>query len=279
MTESRREAAPLQPPRSETSEILLQQHARYDYSSPVTNLRQRLILVPRATHGAQRRSRWRLAVEGVDGFRVTARRDPFGNLTVAVVIPRVESWVQFSVETKVCTAAGIGPHRARPDRRYLSPTRLTAPDERIAALAEGQADAAALSARVHAALTYEWGITGVHTTAAEALAGGRGVCQDYAHVMISACRVAGLQARYVSGHLLGEGGSHAWVEVLTPDPRRANSWLVEAWDPTHDRRAGAGYIAVAVGRDYADVAPVSGTFDGEGVMSALATRKQVVLAA
>ncbi len=74
----------------------------------------------------------------------------------------------------------------------------------------------------------------------------------------------------------------------SPSQTSAQAWLSPTTvslmapcdvDPTHNRRAGAGYITVAVGRDYGDVAPVSGTFDGDGVMSALATRKQAVLAA
>ena len=54
------------------------------------------------------------------------------------------------------------------------------------------------------------------TTAAEALAGGRGVCQDAAHIMVALARLAQVPARYVSGHLLGQGGTHAWVEVVVP---------------------------------------------------------------
>ena len=89
----------------------------------------------------------------------------------------------------------------------------------------------------------------------------RGVCQDYAHVMLALCRLRGLPARYVSGHLLGEGGTHAWVEVLLPDPDRlrAASWR-SPFDPTHGRGAGLNYVTVAVGRDYGDVAPTSGTY-------------------
>ncbi len=71
-----------------------------------------------------------------------------------------------------------------------------------------------------------------------------------------------MPARYVSGHLVGEGGSHAWVEVVAPDPERAGVAVAVAFDPTHDRRAGWGYLTVAVGRDYADVAPTSGSYEG-----------------
>ena len=69
-------------------------------------------------------------------------------------------------------------------------------------------------AYVHGALVYAHGKTSVTTTAAQALACGSGVCQDYAHLMIALCRAVGLPVRYVSGHLLGEGGTHAWVEVV-----------------------------------------------------------------
>ncbi len=71
-------------------------------------------------------------------------------------------------------------------------------------------------------MTYEFGPTSVRTTAAEAWSLGRGVCQDMAHVMIAMCRTQGIPARYVSGHLLGEGASHAWVEAR--DPATATRW-------------------------------------------------------
>jgi transglutaminase-like putative cysteine protease len=139
----------------------------------------------------------------------------------------------------------------------------------------GGLDIATVCERVHWALTYEWGVTGVRTTAAEALAGGRGVCQDYAHIMLAACRSAGIPARYVSGHLTGEGGSHAWVEVLRPDARQRGRWAAEGWDPTHNRRVDADYIVIAVGRDYADAAPLSGTYDGAGTTNTLSVEKRL----
>jgi len=112
---------------------------------------------------------------------------------------------------------------------------------------------------VHSAISYEYGVTSVRTTAAEALAGGRGVCQDSAHVMLALCHLAGLPARYVSGHLLGQGGTHAWVEVITA---RAQDAVAVAFDPCNGRRTGSGYVTVATGRDYADVAPTSGSYIG-----------------
>ncbi|MEO6714202.1 MAG: transglutaminase family protein, partial [Mycobacteriales bacterium] len=131
-------------------------------------------------------------------------------------------------------------------------------------------------AHVNAAIAYEYGPTSVSTTAAEAYAGGRGVCQDHAHVMLAICRAAGVPARYVSGHLLGEGGSHAWVEVVVRDGDRARAI---AFDPCNGCRAGAGYITVATGRDYAHVAPTSGSYQGEATGRLTVTKQIGVIAA
>ena len=92
----------------------------------------------------------------------------------------------------------------------------------------------------------------MRTPAAEALAIGRGVCQDFAHVMLALCHIVRLPARYVSGHLLGQGGTHAWVEAIVP---AATGAVAVAFDPCNGRRANSGYVTVATGRDYSDVAP------------------------
>ena len=111
-------------------------------------------------------------------------------------------------------------------------------------------------------MRYGHGATHVGTTAAQALATGQGLCQDYAHLMLALCRAAGLRARYVSGHMLAEGGSHAWVEVLLP---LKDGFEIIAYDPTNNRRPGLRYVTVAVGRDYRDVAPTSGSYSGSYV--------------
>ena len=167
----------------------------------------------------------------------------------------------------------------------LAASELTAPDGALHRAARrltqsgdaGLGLAQRINAWVAAHMRYRHDVTTVRTTAAEALALGAGVCQDYAHVMLALCRLSGLPARYVSGHMVGEGGSHAWVEVLRPDPHHRGARIVEAWDPTHDRRAGAGYLTVAVGRDYADVAPTSGTWRGVAGSGRLTVRKRLEL--
>jgi len=109
------------------------------------------------------------------------------------------------------------PSSALRDPRLLRATRLTAADDAIRDLAADNRSASADplefaeggSARVRGASTYVFGATSPSTPAAAALAGGHGVCQDQAHVTLAACRAAGVPARYVSGHLLGDGGTHA----------------------------------------------------------------------
>jgi transglutaminase-like putative cysteine protease len=266
--------------------FLLDQTIRYTYSRPVANVRQRLRVVPASAHDARGQGRWRLTVGGVPSSRTRTFLDRFGNVTVDVTVPRVDDAVEFGLEVEG-PADPSGRHETVADRRYLRPARLTAADDAIIELASeaeaaeasgaGSPNVASLCARVHRSLDYEWGCTGVRTTASEALAGGRGVCQDYAHIMLAACRASGLVARYVSGHLTGEGGSHAWVEVLRPHPLRPNKWLAEGWDPTHNRRTNADYLVVAVGRDYADAAPMTGTYDGVGVTNTLVVEKHLHL--
>ncbi len=112
-------------------------------------------------------------------------------------------------------------------------------------------------------MTYTPGVTSVYTTAAEAWSAGHGVCQDFTHVLLSILRSLGIPARYVSGYLHTEheapgetvvGESHAWVEYWD------GAW--HALDPTNDRAVGSAHVLVARGRDYSDVAPVSGIYAG-----------------
>jgi transglutaminase-like putative cysteine protease len=90
--------------------------------------------------------------------------------------------------------------------------------------------------------------------------------------MLTLCRLRGVPARYVSGHLLGEGGTHAWVEVLLRDPAHRDRFVARPFDPTHGSQPGLNYVTVAVGRDYGDVAPTSGTYRAPFAGS-LSTRK------
>lgn len=129
-----------------------------------------------------------------------------------------------------------------------------------------------LTERIHTDFEYETEATEVNTPALEALALRKGVCQDFAHIMLACLRSLGLPARYVSGYLLtqpppgqtrlvGSDASHAWVSLYLPGATAAaGSWA--DLDPTNNRAPGEDYVTVATGRDYSDVSPVRGVLHG-----------------
>lgn len=127
-----------------------------------------------------------------------------------------------------------------------------------------------LMGRIRRDFKYEKDATEVTTTVAEAFAARKGVCQDFAHVMIAGLRGIGLPAAYVSGYirtipppgkprLEGADASHAWVSVWCGPEF---GWM--GLDPTNDQMIGDDHVVVARGRDYADVSPVDGVFVGSG---------------
>jgi transglutaminase-like putative cysteine protease len=130
-----------------------------------------------------------------------------------------------------------------------------------------------LAARIHCDFDYQAAATDAATPALKALALRRGVCQDFAHVMLGCLRSLGLPARYVSGYLLtqpppgqpklvGSDASHAWVAVYLPGlaPSDAGTWA--EIDPTNNRVPGEDYVTLASGRDYADISPLRGVIHG-----------------
>ncbi len=274
---------------------IIEQRFRYDYDAPVKSLRQRLVVIPPARHGSQYRRGHLLEVSGARARR-SVHRDAHGNVITWVRSESVAQAVEFRLAALVervrddePTALPAALLRSPP---LLRPTRLTAADDRLRAWADDLAQpgetplerAGRLCDAVHSAITYEYGVTSVQTTAAEALTVGRGVCQDFAHVMLALCHLVRLPARYVSGHLLGQGGTHAWVEVIVPEAHHdtvpeADGAAAVAFDPCNGRRAGSGYVTVATGRDYSDVAPTSGSYVGTACGRLTADRRVGILAA
>jgi transglutaminase-like putative cysteine protease len=142
--------------------------------------------------------------------------------------------------------------------------------------------------RIHQEFTYETASTDINTPALEALKSRKGVCQDFAHILIGCLRTQGLAARYVSGYLvtevaegqtrlIGSDASHAWVSVYVPNDlddaaETAKTGALAThgqWfdlDPTNNRwglsSPGIDYVTLAIGRDYADVSPVRGVIHG-----------------
>jgi transglutaminase-like putative cysteine protease len=290
---------------------IIEQRFRYDYDAPVKSLRQRLVMIPPPRHGGQYRRGHLLEVSGARAQR-SLRRDAHGNVVAWIRSESVTRSVEFRlaalVERVRDDEPAVLPAAVLRSPRLLRPTRLTAADERLRALADDlagnddtpQERAERICDAVHSAITYEYGVTSVRTTAAEALAVGRGVCQDFAHVMLALCHLVRLPARYVSGHLLGQGGTHAWVEVVVPKAHggtvpkahggtvpkaqggsgpKGQGAVAVALDPCNGRRAGSGYVTVATGRDYSDVAPTSGSYIGTACGRLTADRRVGILAA
>jgi len=153
---------------------------------------------------------------------------------------------------------------------YLLPSALVPALEALGALAEPFRPATpadvfqavrAMSELIHREFVYARHVTTVTTTVDEVLRSRTGVCQDFTHVLIGLCRAIGIPARYVSGYTVADGAtepeaSHAWVEAYTP----THGW--RGFDPTNDLVASTAHIKMAMGRDYADVAPTRGTFRG-----------------
>ena len=195
------------------------------------------------------------------GVPYALQRDGFGNL---LQIGRVEQSHERFRHTVRGTARLDASRRAQEPCLpvYRFPSAYTAPSpemgEYLRALglpeAPGQR-AWALAQAVRERMTYAPGETGVATTAAQAFASGRGVCQDFAHVYLALARLAGLGVRYVNGLPEGEGASHAWCEV----------WLDGRWtgvDPTRGRWTDEGYLRFGVGRDFGDCPIERGVFLG-----------------
>jgi transglutaminase-like putative cysteine protease len=123
-----------------------------------------------------------------------------------------------------------------------------------------------LNSAIFSELKYHSGATDVDTPLDQVWERREGVCQDFAHVMLSVLRTAGIPCRYVCGYieseppadgpLIGAVATHAWVEILVP----GMEWV--ALDPTNNKWQGEQHIVVAVGRDYLDATPVKGTFKG-----------------
>jgi transglutaminase-like putative cysteine protease len=146
--------------------------------------------------------------------------------------------------------------------------------QQFADIKDSYQQAEAICRTIYESFVYETGVTDVHSTSTEVMELQRGVCQDFAHVMIAVCRSLGLSTRYVSGYLYGgtdsesfDRASHAWCEVFCPSE---NSWI--GFDPTHSNLlVDERYIKIGAGRDYSDVALVRGTYKGRSKENLKAT--------
>lgn len=240
----------------------------YTYDQPVQYSLQRLRLTPKTQPG-QTVLDWRTTVHGA--HVEVGYSDHFGNHVDLVSMNADQTTVRINAEGEVDTEdrAGVfGPHQGFvPLWLYLRETALTKPGRLVRELvraSDGETELArlhALMATVHKAIDYKTGETATDTTAERALEKGSGVCQDHAHVIISAARVLGLPARYVSGYLLMDGhvdqtASHAWADVHV----QGIGWV--GFDAANDICPDDRYVRLATGLDYREAAPVSGLVVG-----------------
>ncbi|MBC2669339.1 transglutaminase domain-containing protein [Novosphingobium piscinae] len=267
--------------------LAVRHETHYRFDTPLAQGLQRLRLSPKENHGQSVRA-WRMELTGA---RVEVVYDDHNanHVTLASILPGTTELV-IACEGVVDTAdrAGVvGRHNGRlPLWAFQCQSPLTRPGARLKALAaplaavgdDRLAQLHSLSQAVLGAVTYAPGHTDVGTSAEEALAAGRGVCQDHAHIFIGAARLLGFPARYVSGYLLIEGrteqdAGHGWAEAHVD----GLGWV--GFDVSNGISPDARYVRVASGRDYAEAAPVTGITWGQTASSlsvSLAVEQQAV---
>ncbi len=266
---------------------------RYAYTAPVSQSWQLARLTPR-TLPWQRLLVHSLQIEPNPDERRDAR-DSFGNTVThfglhgAHRVLRVRMECLVEVLARPAVAEGPGWEavrdavRSAPQQDDLVPAGMSEPTP-LVPLSEGARRYAAesfepgrpwlaavtdLMRRIHADFEFEPGATTVSTSVDEVLHQRRGVCQDFAHLMLACLRGHALPARYVSGYLLtepppgmprlmGVDASHAWVAAYSP----AHGWV--EFDPTNDQLADQRYITLTWGADFADVVPLRGVILGGG---------------
>lgn len=259
---------------------------RYRYSVPVSESITEVRMQPRS-EGAQRCLSFRLAT--LPAAHVHSYTDCYGNIVHHFSIPAPHRLTTITAEAIVILAdapelpAALGREAwaeldaltaAEDHWDYLAPSHFARPTPLLAALAREVAARRRddpltllrdLNARLYDVFDYDPGHTDVDSPIDHALAARRGVCQDYAHIMIALVRGLGIPCRYVSGYLFHrvedhdrseQDATHAWVEALLP----GLGWV--GFDPTNNLVAGERHIRTAVGRDYADVPPTRGVFKG-----------------
>jgi transglutaminase-like putative cysteine protease len=246
----------------------------YRYQAPATGVIQSLRLTPR-NHEGQHVVRWRIDVS--EDCRLDQQEDAFGNIIHAFTADgpfrRLRVTVDGEVETQDTEGVVRGAVERFPPALFLRETPLTRPDPAISVFATsarqagGGDDLAVLHVlleQLHRDIVFDTDPTHPATTAAEAFALGRGVCQDLSHIFIAAARSIDIPARYVGGYfrrndgVVNQDAGHAWAEAYVP----ALGWV--AFDPTNHICATEAHVRVAVGLDYLGAAPVRGTRFGGG---------------
>ncbi len=247
----------------------------YKFGQPMRFVTQSHRLTP-ATNGCQTVVDWKISAEGAAfgaGF-VDGAGDAVNTMTVQGPVESIAVLVEGTVDTSD-TAGMLRDHREIISPRvYLQSTRAIEAGRPLLELRDAALEGVEedrplershrLANAVADAIAYEPGSTHAHTTAAEALEQGKGVCQDLTHALIAVAHAAGLPARYVTGYLLtgddteaGEA-SHAWAELFVGEL----GWI--GFDPANRCCPDERYIRLGSGRDARDAAPIRGMSRGGG---------------
>ena len=253
--------------------IRISHETRYIYDTPPKGVIQTLRLTPR-NHDGQYVIGWRIGVSA--DCRMDRQEDAFGNISHAFTADGPFSELIVAVEGDVETRDTGGVVRDAierfPPALFLRETPLTVADQAIqefaqAARAQEPDDLKTLHAlltNVNELMTFDTNPTQTTTTAAEAFALKRGVCQDLTHIFVAAARSIGIPSRYIGGYyqrddMVVQDAGHAWAESYVKDL----GWV--AFDPTHGVCPTESHIRVAAGLDYLSAAPVRGTrYGGTG---------------
>ncbi|MBV8351512.1 MAG: transglutaminase family protein [Verrucomicrobia bacterium] len=266
----------------------------YRYGEPVAEAYLELRLKP-PTREVQTVHEHRLMIE--PATRTSGYRDYFGNEVAFLSLPYRHTRLTIRSEALVNTIAGAIPEESldltvQESRQiltgvlpfvfdYLQPTDMVKIGRESIQWAKRYLSGPttlrqgleALNNAIHEGFQYRKGATNFSTDVSSVWRDRIGVCQDFAHIMLSVLRPAGLPARYVCGYietsppkgengekkrLIGSVATHAWVEVLVP----GQHWV--ALDPTNNRLCGEQHISVSFGRDASEAAPIRGTFKGTG---------------
>ena len=262
--------------------------SRYLYSQPVTQCSMSLCLRPSERMGQRLLD---FAVHTDPDAILSEETDAFGNTKHLMHVHAEHHSLAIAASSVVRTAAPaplpetLEPHAWDAIARWNTsmehweltrPSAYVRPSPSLARYVASQGIARhpdplssllALNDTIYHSFEYVPGTTSAVSPIEHILETGRGVCQDYAHVMIAIARSWGVPTRYVSGYTAASdslGGiakhsaTHAWVECLLP----GLGWI--GFDPTNHALPGPGHVRVAVGRDYRDVSPTRGVFVGGG---------------
>jgi transglutaminase-like putative cysteine protease len=258
----------------------------YRYAAPVIDNLNALRVRP-ATTATQRVDEFHVRVE--PETRLGRHTDYFGTEVIEFGISKPHASLTIDVRARVVTAEQPEPPEADWHELESAAYLDLAGEYLLASIAEPPAGAldefdhlaqapTPLQAALHLCehipdrFAYRRGITYVGSTVADLLDIGAGVCQDFVHLGLIVLRRAGIAARYVSGYLFAasaEGGddsvevdTHAWLEVLLPDPSGRGEPVWVGLDPTNRARAGERYVKIGHGRHYDDVPPIKGVYRG-----------------